>query len=460
MAQDRTPQPTTKMIDGRVRAVHHQPRKGPRTVTRAAFFLSFAAASLGVLAPAALRAEPSATGAEEPPPRSEYRLYADPDLGSTAGIVNVATGARLWLGAVGEGLSLVPHGAEPSPFGALERLGTFALLELPAVNYEIVLSHEVFGHGARIHELGGTPKYNLDLPLPYSLDAEFQADKSGFSRSLSADEHDLIGLGGLQAQEALQRHLAFTAFRAGVLRRGEAVLYTSNALTHMAQVFVGNDIRQHITYLERRFDAVSDDERLRVDAALAFDAIDPLLLYSVYVAGYRYLLRGDRVAPYPFVPLGDWRLSATSRTMVVPWGVEHQLDVLLGAPWANMDLTLRTGGGPGGGSVGLEAALQDLKLLPVLHLGAMVSLWSQPGLQIEGEGDRIDVAYPFPTSIAPPPRYEVPDQLYGMGGSLLLEFHQPSYFIGTQLNAKSAGLVVERPIAAGADVLLTGGVKL
>jgi hypothetical protein len=411
------------------------------------------AAGLGALRPTVASAEPAAA-------RSEYRLSADPQLGSEAGIVTITTGARLWLRAVGEALAAVAHGEQPSPLGAAERLGVFTLFELPAASYELVLPHEVLGHGSRIAEFGATPVYDLDLPLPYSFEAEHQTHQRRPTRPLSEDEQDLIGLGGLQAQETQQRHLAFTAFRAGVLRRGEAILYTGNALTHAAQVLVGNDVQQHIAFLERRFGADSADERLRADVSLALDALDPLLLYSLYASSYRYLLQGRRVLPYPCLHVDGWRLSATSRTLVVPWGIEHQLDLLVGGPWANMDFTLRTGGGPGGGSVGLETLVQDIEVLPVLHLGAMLSLWTQPGLQVEGEGERVTVAYPWPTAIAPPPRYDVPARLWGMGGWLLLEFHQPWYFVGTRIGAKSAGLVVERPVGAGGEVLWTGGVKL
>src|SRR5207237_6954167 len=52
--------------------------------------------------------------------------------------------------------------------GILYRAAKFTLLDVPQDHMLLVVQHEVFGHGARLRELGsGTIGYGFDAPIPY-----------------------------------------------------------------------------------------------------------------------------------------------------------------------------------------------------------------------------------------------------------------------------------------------------
>ena len=53
--------------------------------------------------------------------------------------------------------------------GILGRIAKLALIDFPLDGFQTTVLHEAFGHGARGREAGLHPKFELDLPYPYSL---------------------------------------------------------------------------------------------------------------------------------------------------------------------------------------------------------------------------------------------------------------------------------------------------
>lgn len=402
--------------------------------------------------------------ASDPPTRStsEYRFFLDPRARSEAAAISFTSAARLLLRGEDELLGLASRGRPTAPLAVLERLAALVLVDLPVASYELVVPHEIFGHGARYRELGAEASYHIGPPLPYDLKPDHSASPRSFRRPLYPDESMIVNLGGLQTQATQQRDLAFTVFRSGVLGRGDALLYAGNALTKIAQIFGARDLDRVASVIatRRRLDAS------RYRGALRFSAIgelsDPLLWYAIYAVGFRYLVRGDRELPFPAPRLGGARVWLTSRVLPVPWGVEPHLDALVSAGSFDADVALRPGFGPGGGSFGFQVDMRGVRVLRVLRLGLGVAGWLQPGLQIEAEVGPPVAGAPFlDFGFAPAvPGKPVPARVLGGAAHVDLEVHHEGWFLGTRLGVKSVGLMVDAPVGADVRALLSCGVKL
>jgi hypothetical protein len=384
---------------------------------------------------------------------SEYRLYAGVRHQSELFTANTLTGARLLLRDVDVLTELaVPDRSSPGALAA--RAAGLVFVDLPIVSYAIVVPHEAFGHATRNREFDGRPQIHFDLPLPYSWRADHYV-VSRQTRNLYGGEISVASLGGLAAQESAQRVLVWTSFRAGTLRRGEALLYSATSLTHAAQTLAGADLEYAASLSQPLYRGDPATYRRTARAALVLDLVDPMFLYSLYTSAYRWLVRGNATTEAPALRRGGGRFFATSRTLPVPWGVEHQLHVLTAFPWASFDLGVRTGGGARE-SFGVELGTFDWKILEVLRVGGEVAIWTQPlvsSVATLGEPTVIALFGSGTDSVR---------ERRSTGGAarILFEVDQPAWFLGTRLGWKSAGLWGERDLAAGFDVALTGGIKL
>lgn len=273
-----------------------------------------------------LALQPSA--AAQPERTHEYPLMLDPHLRAEAATVDITTAARLLLRAEDRLLVDLEPANHAAPLAVVERLTAGALIDLPIASLELTLPHEILGHGARTREFDGVAIVHLVPPPPYDFrGAKEDYVASAYRRPITPDEATIVALAGQRVQALQQRHLAFVEFRADELRRGDAVLYAGNVALEVGQMLVAHDV-----------DLAASAQRVRPAVyrkpyliGLPFELLDPMLLYSLYVGGYRYLVRGERAAPFPEAHFGRWRVSATSRIVPVPWGVEHHLDLLLGS---------------------------------------------------------------------------------------------------------------------------------
>ncbi len=360
----------------------------------------------------------------------EYRLQLDPDLGMESGVINVTTFARLVL-----------RGADVLTGDSLVvRLAAAIAVDSAVAIEAAVLPHEVFGHGARAREFGFEDHYDLQPPPPYAWlfgsDLRSRTQWELGDRSPTVDETALFYLGGLEAQEVQLRSLAFTAFRARTLSRGDALLYTTAALEPLTYVARDDgDVALFYGHLRDRYgeDVRASRRATRLSAALA--VADPLFVVSVYGYFYRYLGRGDRVLPYPSLSVGGVELSLTNRLLLVPWGREHQLTTLLGTRGGNAAITIGVGEGPGGSSASLCLDVADVPLTDHLFAVGQLQLALQPPLAVIHQNASVGV-------LGPP----MPD-VRTAGGVVGLEYVSGRWVFGARLGGKTAGYQVGKPYA-------------
>lgn len=380
----------------------------------------------------------------------EYRLEVGLGAGADAGVVTVTSLARLGLYGVD---AVLARGERELGDGAAVplRAATLLLVDAAIVSTATALPHEVLGHGARARELGLGARYDFSMPLPYAL-----LTRQGFLNQTfwggedlppASDDQARFVLGGYDAEELQLAEVAWSAFRAGVLARGDALLYAFGRPLPIRFVAGDGDPALHRRHLVERYGADPDTEAALTALSLASTALDPLVWASLATLA-RYHAGGPRTVPFPAVRAGPIDLSLTNRLWLVPWGREHRLGILAGAPVANAELAARFGEGPGGSSFGLALRVSDVALEPWLVLSTTVETFHQPALLVASE--RTGTGF-----LGAPP-----ERLLGLAASLGADLHADSLLAGLRIAAKTPGHLPGRPYAAEWTIALALGARL
>ena len=100
-----------------------------------------------------------------------YVAVVDPHMTPAAGTTDLLTLERVLAGVEDRWLPPLRF-QESTPLtralGIGYRVGKWFALDLPQDHFLMVVGHEVFGHGARLREIGAEPiSYQFDAPIPY-----------------------------------------------------------------------------------------------------------------------------------------------------------------------------------------------------------------------------------------------------------------------------------------------------
>src|SRR5947207_6697517 len=202
----------------------------------------------------------------------------------------------------------------------------------------LVLGHEVFGHGARLRELGvGHISYSFDGPVPYT--------HGGAVTSFSGQVPDTpltfltIEMAGIEAQNVMADAIAERGLSRGRLHYREAWLYFENRYLAMTYML---DATNHAP----EGHDVADFTRTFADACRAPDCTpvslraikrgakltlgDPMLYYALYGFASSYIAQGQTTSPLPLIPLGSFsghavRVLPSLGFQLTPYGTERIL---------------------------------------------------------------------------------------------------------------------------------------
>src|SRR5262249_30598713 len=108
--------------------------------------------------------------------------------------------------------------------GIAYRFGKWFALDLPQDHFLMVVAHEVFGHGARLREIGATDiHYHFDMPIPYGPGG----GSTAFNGDLSATRADVLAIdtAGIEAQNVTADWIGRQAFARGALTYRESWTY-------------------------------------------------------------------------------------------------------------------------------------------------------------------------------------------------------------------------------------------
>ena len=206
-----------------------------------------------------------------PPPRPDLVFAADPAFGMEAGVLAFESLGRVLFRY--EDL-LPPLPVDEAHIGAktlavLARGLKLFFLDGPAAEFETAAIHEIYGHGARVRDLGGKATYSFKLPFPYgALFAPGDSQPSFTTWNLppgSRDRDLLTTAGGLEANFRtawqIDAHVAQTG---GWVHHSDLLVYafskfpyfssfTSPRLETKGVLESSDDLEGYVTQLQDRF---------------------------------------------------------------------------------------------------------------------------------------------------------------------------------------------------------------
>ena len=269
------------------------------------------------------------------------------------------------------------------------RFGKWFGLDLPQDHFLMVVGHEVFGHGARLREIGARNiRYGFDTPIPYGHGGAV----TSFAGDLLLTRADALGIdaAGIEAQNVLADHIARQALRARALPYRDAWLYIESRLDGLRYIRSvsprspeGHDVRSFLLDFNDECDPPActtlDASALKRRALLML--ADPMLAYAGYAWAVAYLVRGGPTAAVPMIPLPhDVRYLPAVRFEMTPYGtaVTTEHTIVRRGRLTSISVGAGDTGGRRAWQIGIAAVdvLRSARARGDLDL----SLWQQPAL--------------------------------------------------------------------------------
>jgi hypothetical protein len=274
-------------------------------------------------------------------------------------------------------------------FGIAYRFGKWYALDLPQDHFLMVVGHEVFGHGARLREIGARSiDYRFDAPIPYGGGGAV----TSFNGNVGATRADALAVdtSGIEAQNALADHIVARALSTGAIDYRASWLYLESRLDGLRYIrsvsprsSPGHDIR---SFLEDFNDECDPPACTAIEAAtLKRRALlmlgDPMLAYAGYSWAVSYLVRGGRSAGVPMIPLPyDMKYLPALRFEMTPYGTalttEH--DIVRGGRLTRLSVGVGDTGARRAWDVGVAAV--DVLQRRWFRGDIALSVWNQPAL--------------------------------------------------------------------------------
>jgi len=211
------------------------------------------------------------------------------------------------------------------------RLGVSLAVDLPQDDFLMVFAHEVYGHGARLREIGaGGIRYGFDAPLPYGPGGavtEFEGD-------LLVTRADILAVdtAGIEAQNVLADVIDRQALVRGSLPHREGWLYLQSRLDGLRYIRSvspdspeGHDVADFLRDLndECAPPACAPLDRRTLKHRALLMLAEPFLAYAAYGVAVSYLFLGQPSVAVPMIPLPhDVRYLPALRFEMTPYGTE------------------------------------------------------------------------------------------------------------------------------------------
>ena len=284
----------------------------------------------------------------------------------------------------------------PHLAGIFYRTAKFVGIDVPQDHMLLVLGHEVFGHGARLRELGvGRIGYSFDGPLPYGAGGAATSFVGEFPATPLASL--AVEMAGIEAQNTIVDAIAETALARGRIHYREAWLYVESrylGMTYMLSATVRSEEGHDVADFFRTFKEAcgSPDCQpitlgdLRNGARLTL--ADPLLYFSLYGIASSYVAHGTATSPLPMIPFGhSIRFLPSVGFHMTPYGTEHLFRSVFvsgernegrGAGRNVTSVTLRLGTTGASTPWAVDVRATDVHLFRGIHVGAAADIWRQP----------------------------------------------------------------------------------
>ena len=319
-------------------------------------------------------------------------IVADRDMTPAAGTIDLLTVQRVLVTV--EDRWLPPARFDESTrvkrgLGIGYRAGKWFALDLPQDHFLMVVGHEIFGHGARLREIGAHGvQYGFDAPIPYGPGGAV----TEFSGDLLVTRADALAIdtSGIEAQNVLADHIGREAVASGALHYREAWLYLESRLDGLRYIrsvsprsSPGHDIRSFLLDFNDGCDPPACEP---LDAATlkrrAFAMLgDPMLAYAGYAWAVTYMVHGRATGPVPMIPLpGDVRYLPALHFEMTPYGtaVTTEHAIVRHGRVTNLSMGVGHTGAARAWEVGVGSG--EVLRSSRLTAGASIRLWRRPEL--------------------------------------------------------------------------------
>jgi hypothetical protein len=282
----------------------------------------------------------------------------------------------------------------PLVAGILYRAGKFVGVDVPQDHMLLVLGHEVFGHGARLRELGvGRIRYSFDGPIPYGAGGAVTSFNGEFPITPLASL--TIEMAGIEAQNTMADSIAETALACRRIHYREAWLYFETRYLGMTYILGASEQSKEGHDVADFFRTFRDACKppgckpitlsdLKKGARLTL--VDPLLYFSLYGFASSYIAQGNATLAIPMIPLGHAvRYLPSVGFQMTPYGTEHIFrNTFVSGPTAQgnsvnvTSITLRFGTTGASRPWAIDVRAADVRLFRGIHGRAAADIWRQP----------------------------------------------------------------------------------
>lgn len=264
-------------------------------------------------------------------------VIGDAYLTPATGALNLITIQHV-LAAIEDRFVPLKFGAERTNLGLatgiLYRAAKFTALDVPQDHMLLVVQHELFGHGARLRELGvGRIGYGFDAPIPYGPGGGV----THFNGTVPDSPLAILAIesAGIEAQHSLSDGIGERALGTRRFHYREAWLYFESRYIALTYILDATDV-------SREGNDVADFARTMTDACTApacrpislhdlkrgarLMLADPLLYFAVYGFAGSYVGLGEKTSPIPMIPVGRGvRYLPSMGFEMTPYGTEWSL---------------------------------------------------------------------------------------------------------------------------------------
>ncbi len=260
-------------------------------------------------------------------------------------------------------------------------------LDAPQERLLLVLTHEVFGHGARLRELFDGPiGYRIGAPPPYGRgggSTSFVFDREPAPREVLA-----IAIAGMEVNSIVGATVAHRAFSQQRMHAREAMrylLFELDALLYIRSTGIrenpGHDVADYV----RAYNGAAAEagtppvsrRQLRRDALAGL--ANPMLLFAIFSVG-RYAWDGVPETPVPMLSMAGIRYLPMLRHRLTPYGSEFALSSGLAGRVRPMQIEIRLGPYAEAMPWGVSVRQHDVLAFRSWSADASFALWRQPHL--------------------------------------------------------------------------------
>lgn len=323
-------------------------------------------------------------------------LVYDPALGMEAGVLAVHSlgeVVNLYDQALSRKIGWAPTTPGRWVFGVAGRFVQGVFLDLPIASLQVLVIHEVFGHGSRAQAWGAKPAYSFHVPFPYGWIFQDHSENSAETTQAGTGtrERNLpMSAGGIEAEYysayrvglgavALDGHLSHTR---QLLYIAAKLVYCPSFLDPLGSDSPSNDVHNYVVEMADRYNRWRFVDRAaladRVRHAYAANFLDPTFWLSAYAYVVEYLGHGRSAWRLPMLPVGPVSLYASTRFALSPFGAEHYLDLF--ARFRGRTFTLYGRAVSSGLALAWGMGMKGLDLMRVGGVGinVAVDVWDQP----------------------------------------------------------------------------------